>query len=135
MKTFIIKNGEDKLRVAEYIKWINLDKPVSVEFKPYKPNRSKAQNRLMWKWIQIMGDDLGYEKDDLHAVLTVKFLGTVDIEAMGEKISQPVSTSKLNVKEFSVYLGRIEVFSHGELGILLPTGDDLYYEAMGIKRR
>ena len=131
----IIKVESDKERAINQIKALNVDKVWQVDIKQYKPNRSLAANRLYWKWLQIIGDDLGYHRDELHATLAVKFLGIKETICMGENISQPVSTSSLHVKEFSEYLNRIEMFSHGELGIMLPNSDDLYYEAMGIKRK
>jgi hypothetical protein len=135
MKSFIVKKAEDMLQVLSYLRSVNVEKPLDISIKVYKPNRSAAQNRLYWKWIAIMGDDLGYTKDELHAVLAVKFLGTEEINCMGETITQPISTSTLLVPSFSEYLKHIEIFSHSELGILLPNKDDLYFEAMGIKRK
>lgn len=135
MKKFQLVNNEDRGRIIKYLMAINIDKPLEVSVKPYKPNRSAAQNRIYWKWIQIISDDLGYTKDELHAVLAVKFLGVVDISCMGESITQPVSTTSLKVKEMADYLTRIEVFAASELGIVLPNRDDEYFEALGIKRR
>ena len=107
----------------------------SLEIEKYKPNRTKAQNRLLWKWLEIIGNDLGYTKKEMHAIMASKFLGIETICGLNETIEQPMSTSKLKVKEFSEYLGQIERFSNGELGIFLPNSDDLYFEAMGIKRK
>lgn len=131
----IIKIESDKEQAIRQIKALNAEKVWQIDIKLYKPNRSGAQNRLYWKWLQIIGDDLGYHRDELHATLAVKFLGVHNIACMGEKITQPVSTSSLNVKEFAEYLNRIEMFSHEDLGIMLPTKDDLYFEAMGYKKR
>jgi hypothetical protein len=134
MKKFIVMKSEDIATVIKYLNVVNIEKPWSVDIKKYKPNRSLAANRLYWRWIQIISDDLGYTKDELHAVLAVKFLGVVDISCMGENITQPVSTTSLKVKEMADYLTRIEVFASSELGIVLPNKDDEYYEAMGIRR-
>lgn len=135
MKKFQIIKREDIDRVVSYLKVVNIEKPLEVSIKQYKPNRSAAQNRIFWKWIQIIADDLGYSKDELHSVLAVKFLGVVEISCMGENITQPVSTTSLKVKEMADYLTQIEVFAASELGIVLPNNDDLYFESLGIKRR
>ena len=134
MKKFKVLNREDILKVINYLRIVNIEKPLEISIKQYKPNRSAAQNRIYWRWIQIISDDLGYTKDELHAVLAVKFLGVVDISCMGESITQPVSTTSLKVKEMADYLTRIEVFAASELGIVLPNKDDEYFEAMGYKR-
>ena len=135
MKNFQIINNEDRDRVINYLKLINIEKPIAVSIKPYKPNRSAAQNRLLWKWLTIMGNDLGYTKDELYVVMGDMFLGYIEIECMGKKISQLVSTSSLKVKPFAEYLTRIERFAASELGIVLPNKDDEYFEAMGYSRK
>ena len=131
----IIQNESDKARAINQITLLNTEKVWDVSIKPYKPNRSRAQNRIYWSWLQIIGDHLGYPKDELHVVLAAKFLGIVETRCIGEIITQPVSTSSLNVKGFAEYLNRIELFAGSELGITLPNQDDLYFEAMGIKRK
>lgn len=131
----IIQNESDRARAINQITLLNAEKVWDVSIKPYKPNRSHAQNRIYWSWLQIIGDHLGYPKDELHVVLAAKFLGIVETRCIGEVITQPVSTSSLNIKEFAEYLNRIELFANSELGIILPNQDDLYFEAMGIKRK
>lgn len=131
----IIQNESDKARAINQITRLNPEKVWEMSVKPYKPNRSKSQNKLYWSWLQIIGDDLGYPKEELHVILAAKFLGIVETRCLGEIITQPVSTSTLNVKGFAEYLNGIELFAGSELGIILPNQDDLYFESMGIKRK
>ena len=127
----IIKDISDKKRAVATIENLNMEKPWDVEIKEYKKNRSKSQNALYWKWLTIIGNDLGYSKDELHIVFADKFLEPIEVIALGVKAKGHPSTSSLNVDEFSEYLKTIERFAISELGMRLPNRDDLYYESLG----
>lgn len=130
----IIHNESDKDRAIKYIQALNIDKPWAVDIKLYKKNRSLSQNKLYWKWITRIGDSIGYERDELHAIIADKFLPDEIVEYGGKQIKKDKSTSRLNTKEFTEYLEKIDRFAAAELGIVLPSPEDLYYEAMSIKR-
>ncbi|MCK4786855.1 MAG: recombination protein NinB [Desulfobacteraceae bacterium] len=130
----IITNEIDKDRVMGHIKALNIDKPWSVDIKLYKKNRSLAQNKLLWKYMGIIGDELGYDPQDCKDVICQKLLGTECKVVMGETITVIKGTSKLNTKEFAHFIEAIIRFAIGDLGIKLPTNDDLYFESQGIRR-
>jgi len=131
----IIHNDSDKDRAIGHIKALNIDKPWSVDIKPYKKNRSLSQNKLYWKWITCIGDSIGYERDELHAIMADKFLPDEIVEYGGKQIKKDKSTSRLNTKEFTEYLEKIDRFAASELGIVLPTNDDLYLEALCLDKK
>ena len=130
----IIHNESDKDRAISHIKALNIDKPWSVDVKPYKKNRSLAQNKLYWKWITCIGDEIGYTSEEMHVIMADKFLVTKFVEYDDDKIKMDKSTSRLNTKEFTEYLEYIDRWAAGEMGIVLPSPEDLIYEAMGIRR-
>ncbi len=130
----IITNESDKDKAQARIKALCIDKQWQMELKPYRKNRSRAQNKLYWKWITCIGDEIGYESDELHAIMADKFLPDEVVEYGGKQIKKDKSTSRLNTKEFTEYLEKIDRFAAAELGIVLPSPSDLYFEAMGIKR-
>jgi hypothetical protein len=130
----IIRTQDDKNKALNRISLLVLDKPWKIEIKPYKKNRSNSQNRLYWQWMTCIGNEIGYESEELHAIMADKFLPDVFVEYGGKQIKQDKSTSRLNTKEFTEYLERIDRFSVQELGIMLPSPEDIYYEAMGIKK-
>lgn len=130
----IIRSQEDKNKALNRISMLAMDKPWQVEIKPYKKNRSLAQNKLYWKWMKIIGNQLGYESEEIHAIMADKFLTDRFVEYGGKQIKRDKSTSKLNTKEFTDYLQRIDRFVAQELGIVLPVPDDQYYEIFGIKK-
>ena len=130
----IIRSQEDKNKALNRISMLAMDKPWQVEIKPYKKNRSVSQNKLYWKWITCIGNEIGYMPDELHAIMADKFLPDVFVEYGGKQIKQDKSTSRLNTKEFTEYLEKIDRFAAAELGIVLPSPDDLIYEALGYRR-
>lgn len=130
----IIHNEADKDKAQRHIKALCMDKPWQMELKPYKKNRSLSQNKLYFMWMKVIGDEIGYTSEEMHAIMADKFLTTEFVEYAGNKIKRDKSTSRLNTKEFTEYLENIDRWSAGEMGIVLPSPSDLYYEAMGIKR-
>jgi hypothetical protein len=105
---------------------------ASISISRYKPSRSDAQNRLYWKWVDILGKELGYSKDETHLILADKFLGRIEITTKkGDVISTVKSTRGLKTGEFTDYLHDIDFFI-SEYDIVLPYGDD-YKLAMGEK--
>ena len=105
-----------------------------IEIKDDKDSRSTKQNRLYWEWINVIGSELGYTKDETHILFRDKFLGYNEVTTKkGDTIRELKSTTKLKVGEFKDYLEQIDMFI-SEYGIILPRPDDLYYESLGITR-
>lgn len=102
-----------------------------------KITRSDKQNRLYFGlWLKDISQHTGYEVDEIHAMFKVKFLpqiiGQPEMrEVMGALYELEYSTTKLDTKQFSDYLNRIERFTNIEIGIQLPHPEDLYQAAMG----
>ena len=96
--------------------------------------RSQQQNRLYWSWCELLGQFLGYSKDDTALLLQDKFLGRHEFtnQAGTVDVSQIHGTSKLKVSEFAEFLESVEIFSTTELDYVLPRPDDLYWAAVGV---
>ena len=47
---------------------------VEIRIRIRSNNRSNEQNSLYWKWIEILSNDLGYTKTELHELIKYKFL-------------------------------------------------------------
>ena len=63
-----------------------------------------------WKLIEDLGDYLGYEADELHALMKYKFLSHKQ-DFLGDEMVIVPSTSKLNSKDFEDYLTKVEEFA------------------------
>lgn len=137
---YILRDSRIRDRLKVYLDSLVLDqeKPLEVLIKPYKKNRSLAQNNLMWEWLGVIVNHLRDEHgtyttdDDLKAEFQDKFLQRrVYTSSVGEQKTRATGTSKLNTAQFTEFLSRIEVYANSELGVSLPHPADDYYEAMG----
>lgn len=114
--------------------------PCEITIQPYKTKRSNAQNRLYWKWLteisqQIeVADENGelsfLSKEDWHDLCRMKWLGVKVINLQGKEYPRPAkSTTALKVGEFVEYLTEIE--SHFLAKGAVLTFPDEYGLAMG----
>ena len=117
---------------AHFKEYPDSDKAI-IEIRDDKDSRSVKQNRLYWEWVSVIGGELGYTKDETHAILRDKFLGYTETTTKLSVIKELRSTTKLKVGEFKDYLEQIDILM-SEYGIILPRPEDVYYESMGIKR-
>tara|TARA_B100000902_G_scaffold388593_1_gene434476 strand:- start:704 stop:1045 length:342 start_codon:yes stop_codon:yes gene_type:complete len=97
--TATIKNGRLKLHdnkgFGRYIK--NIDGDVWIDIKVAPKMRSSEQNGYYRTIIRQLGNHLGYNEDEMHEVIKIKF----EIE----------STKNLTKEEFSELLDRVIRFS------------------------
>jgi len=117
----IIREERQRLHAIDRIAALNIETVWDISIKPYKKNRSLEQNALMWKWNTIIGDHLGYTKDEMHEEFMRKFLPSVMIDTMSGPV-EVYSTKQLKVKEMAEYLNHIERFA-AEYAIVLPLPD------------
>jgi len=123
---YIIKDEQRRSNCISYIAEMPINKAQSVEIKQYRKNRSKSQNRTLWMWYNTIGEHIGMTPDDLHELLKVRILGTVEKEVDGKTLVYPRSTTKLTTKEFGEFLDGVQMLAV-ELNCVLPIPDDLQY--------
>ena len=91
--------------------------------------RSIAQNDLMWMWFTCIQDATGTPKEDVKLYYQSKFLRKW-VSLAGEVPTMVVlETSKLTTEQFTKFLNNIQADAASELGITLPTPDDLHWQA------
>jgi len=96
--------------------------------------RSQKQNKLYWMWIDTIGQELGYHRDEMHILLKDKLLGYDEIETRkGEVVKALKSTAKLSVDAMKDYLESVDFFAT-HYGIKLMHPEDLYLDSIGYKR-
>lgn len=86
--------------------------PLVVTLARKRPKRNHEQNNLYWAWLKILGDEIGYDPEDIHYLLRAKILGLDDLGI-------PVSTTTCSITVFSEYLEGVKAFA-AERGIVLP---------------
>lgn len=120
---FILVDESRRQNAIAHIKSLDLKTKWGVDVKPYKKNRSLAQNNTMWLWLGLIGDFMGESAEDLHDLFKMQFLGYEEKTIAGEPVTRLRSTAKLSTIEFSQYMTKIEMVAK-ELFIVLPYPDD-----------
>jgi len=95
-------------------------------------NRTIAQNRLYWSWLNIIEKETGNDYDSLHAMMKKKFLSKRKLVKLNGKRSYSNiewSTTELSVKKFTEFLDKVHLF-FSELGYYLPTEDKLDIDSL-----
>lgn len=104
-------------------------KRISVDLAAWRKSRSAQQNRYFFGVvIAILGEHLGYYKDEMSAALAHKFLGSVD-ERTG--LMRIRGTSDLSTVEFEEFMARVRQWAGEELGVFIPLPNEYLLSEMG----
>lgn len=158
MKTavFTIKDHSDITKTMSYLhtnytKANFENKPLVVEIRPFDGDRSKAQNRLYWKFLSQWSKHQGTDKDSEHLFFKKKFLARIydrdDVgqykatfaavrklkeeqhsmyQQVADGLNELISTTDASIAQFTEYLNDIHAFCLKQ-GCYLETPDDLKY--------
>lgn len=114
---------KDKQRFLDW--WNSLSGEIEIIMRPFKENRTDRQNRFYWAYMRLIADETGDNENDLHEYFKRKHLPPRFATVMQKEIKLPASTTKLNTKEFSEYIKKIEV----ETGVPAPDINTIDYES------
>lgn len=107
----------DKLGVGTHIF-------ITVEKITREKTRSLEQNAYYWGVVvKILAGETGYTKDEMHEALKVKFLTYENVKG----IPTVLSTTKLNTKQFEVYLEMVRRWAAMDLGIVIPEPNQISF--------
>jgi len=91
-----------------------------VEINKPGARRSERQNRLYWQWMTVIGNHLGYSKDDMHDLMLAKFAPSKEV--MDEYVL--LTTSNMTPTQMSYYMTNIGRWAFDEFELILPEPDD-----------
>ncbi|WP_151834411.1 hypothetical protein [Acinetobacter junii] len=153
---FTIKDHSDITKTMSYLhtnytKANFENKPLVVEIRPFDGDRSKAQNRLYWKFLSQWSKHQGTDKDSEHLFFKKKFLARIydrdDVgqykatfaavrklkeeqhsmyQQVADGLNELISTTDASIAQFTEYLNDIHAFCLKQ-GCYLETPDDLMY--------
>lgn len=86
--------------------------------------RSMSQNKLYWKYLEIIEIETGNNANDLHEYFRRTLLSPKFIKVMGKEIKIPKSTTELKKHEFSDYMTKISA----ETNIPIPDTESYLRE-------
>lgn len=153
---FVIKNHSDINYVIGYLnsnhaKAASEGKPLVVLIAPQEKDRTKAQNRLYWMWLNQWAKHQGTDKDTEHLFFKKQFLARIyhrdDVgqyrktfaavkvlkdqkhpmyQQVADGLNELITTTDASVEQFTEYLNDIHAFCNKH-GCYLETPDDLKY--------
>jgi len=85
-----------------------------------KDYRTNSQNKLWWKYMHILGLELGYTKNEMHDISKLKFLKRERFED-GIKVEYLKSTAQLTKKEFRELIDLVIIWAAQTFSINLPN--------------
>lgn len=95
-------------------------KKVTVTIQKLKSHRSIQQNRYWWLAMTILGNELGYSKEETHELMKFKFLKRERvIEKTGEILEYIESTTTLGKSDFADMVTDMVRWA-ASMGIVIP---------------
>ena len=110
-----------------YAVWMdNLDgKECVITIGEKKNQRSMSQNAYYnGVVLKIIGEHLGYDRDEVHEILAAKFLKKIS-KVDGVDMVVVRSTTSLTTDEMSNYIEKCKRFSAMELGCFIPEPENI----------
>lgn len=153
---FVIKSFEDVGRAIAYMHRHHANavldgKPLVVRIDQKEDDRSKAQNRLYWMWLNQWSKRQGTDKDSEHLYFKKHLLSRIyardDVgqyrntfaavkvlkdqqhpmyQQVADGLNELISTRDATVEQFTEYLNDIHAFCNKQ-GCWLVTPDDLMF--------
>ena len=133
MREFILNNSSAVRDTKNYLDHLNVYKTKYIVIvKAYRKKRTLKQNSLLWKLYTVVGNELGYTKDEMHDTFREKFLPveTKSILGVDKKILTSTSAEEFTTKDMKDYIDQIYYFCVTDLGINLPHPDDGYWDSL-----
>ena len=111
---------DNKTTLVDYIRGIEDGTKVEVEITETPDIRTNKQNKLWWSWMKIIGNELGYSKNEIHDILKYKFLLREETND-GETTQHLKSTATLTKTEFNKLTQDVFFWANDTLNINLPN--------------
>jgi hypothetical protein len=130
MRTFILRDPEHAKKMIEFIKanaghQAAAKKPLVVTIEVYKAKRTGDQNRLLHALINEIAesaviDGKQYDAEVWKDHVKRRFIGIEEVTLPdGTRLDRSMSTTDLNVGEFSELIERVRAWAINDLGITL----------------
>lgn len=121
--TAVVSDGKAHLTAPvayrQFLSQFGDGEELEFEIRPKRQRRSSQANRYYWGVvIKALSDYTGYEADEMHECLAMKFLRIEDDPITGSPRRK--RTPKCNTAEFSEYVDRCIRFA-AELGVVVPV--------------
>lgn len=119
-----IENG--KIQLADPDGWRvqlqrNEGREIELRLSRRKKERSMSQNKYYWGCVvALLAEHCGYEPEEMHAALKMKFLRQYEDQAL----PSIRSTTDLDTAEFANYIEQVRRLA-AEMGVVIPDPSDV----------
>ena len=111
---------KNKTQLVDHIRSFKEGTVVSVEIIEAEESRSINQNRLWWKWIEILSKETGNTKEDMHTLMKYKYL--LKEKMIEGELHQIIgTTTTLSKEEFSKLMKDMFFWANDTLNVMLPN--------------
>ena len=129
--TYRVFNIEELVKAFHYAKGLfevaKFGILVTISLK--KQKRSIEQNGYMWSVVYAMlGEEMGYDVDEIHVIMSKKFLKVKEDLIDDELITFVKRTSKLKTDEMEEYLEKCRRYASINLHIVIPLPNETIEE-------
>ena len=104
-------SGSENEPIQKLFGELDPTKFYDVSIKEHKDSRSIQQNKMYWALVTELGSFLGYNSEEMHAMLAYKYLSYKQ-EMLGDEMVIVPSTTKLNIKQFAEYYDKVCQFAY-----------------------
>jgi hypothetical protein len=126
--TIIVPPAGREARIASVANFLRNCAPgrkLRVEIGPYSPKRSNNLNSYYWGVVvKMISDATGYESDEVHDILAMKFLPPRIVEIGGEAHAVRTRTSKLSTVDFQQFCEDCKRWAASELSLYIPDPNE-----------
>ena len=117
------EHGENRARklLAAALKHLP-DGAYDWEIRPFAQTRSLKANAWLWGvCYKLIAEETGHSPEEIHELMRLRHNSKrIAHPETGEEIQVPVSTTKLTIEEFSVYIDRVMLDGAEWCGIMWP---------------
>lgn len=92
---------------------------LKYKIKQYRATRSNQANRYLHACFSFLGDELGYETEEMKSIIKYKFLSVERPHGTVVK-----NTRDLDTKELANFINQFRRWASVEIGIYVPSPDD-----------
>ena len=103
-------SGSEDASIQKLFGNLDYKKLYDVSIREHKDSRSIQQNKRYWALITELGSFLGYNTEEMHAMMAYKYLSYKN-ELLGDEVVVVPSTTKLSIKAFNEYYNKVEQFA------------------------
>ena len=104
-------SGSENEPIQKLFGSLDPTKFYDVSIREHKDSRSIQQNKMYWALITELSSFLGYNTEEMHAMMAYKYLSYTQ-EMLGDELVIVHSTTKLNIKDFAEYYDKVCQFAY-----------------------